>query len=410
VGREVGPKLLDQALVDDTCHQALADLGDIDVRLRARKADLRSSPLPQQFIAPCQSPEARLLVMNEHLLERPLPSFEKRHWTPLGGDGKQIAVTVIIHENNVRLTRAAVQARVSPGDSRLAAGERFPKQDVLPYVVSQFVGAVIAAAALYAIATGSPTFDLAKGFAANEYGAHSPGQYSLISGVIAEVVLTMMFLFIIMGATHGKAPVGFAPIAIGWGLTLIHFVGIPITNTSVNPARRPGQVRGHSEEGSMMPSLAQVIVWVIVGLIGGSLAGLIIMWKRRGFGPLQNLGMGLVGAFVGCLLFRLLERFPRLDAVAISLRDIVAAVAGTSLVLAVLWIGHWSRAGATAPESKTAEDSHGGKQDLPRAWQVSAPSYCRRPRSSDGRCLVTELAQVTTVEARHGWRPAPARS
>jgi len=119
----------------------------------------------------------------------------------------------------------------------LAAGGHFPKQDILPYVVSQVIGAVIASAALYAIATGSPTFDLAKGFAANGYGAHSPGQYSLISGFIAELILTMMFLFIIMGATHGKAPVGFAPIAIGLGLTLIHLVGIPITNTSVNPAR-----------------------------------------------------------------------------------------------------------------------------------------------------------------------------
>jgi uncharacterized membrane protein YeaQ/YmgE (transglycosylase-associated protein family) len=99
----------------------------------------------------------------------------------------------------------------------------------------------------------------------------------------------------------------------------------------------------------MMPSFAQVIVWVIVGLIGGSLAGLIVTWKRRGFGLLQNLGMGLVGAFVGGLLFRLLGLFPGLDAVAISLRDIVAACAGTLLVLAVLWIGHWFRARSTAP-------------------------------------------------------------
>jgi uncharacterized membrane protein YeaQ/YmgE (transglycosylase-associated protein family) len=99
----------------------------------------------------------------------------------------------------------------------------------------------------------------------------------------------------------------------------------------------------------MMPSLAQVIVWVIVGLIGGSLAGRIVTWKRRGFGPLQNLGMGLVGAVVGGLLFRLLGLFPGLDAVTISLRDIVAAFAGTLLVLAVLWIWHWSRAGAAAP-------------------------------------------------------------
>ena len=100
----------------------------------------------------------------------------------------------------------------------------------------------------------------------------------------------------------------------------------------------------------MMPSLAQVIVWVIVGLIGGSLAGLIVTWKRRGFGLLQNLGMGLVGAVVGGLLFRLLGLLPGLDAVTISLRDIVAACAGTLLVLAVLWVGRWSRAGAAPAE------------------------------------------------------------
>ena len=99
----------------------------------------------------------------------------------------------------------------------------------------------------------------------------------------------------------------------------------------------------------MMPSLAQVIVWIIVGLVGGSLAGLIVTWKRRGFGLLQNLGMGLVGAVVGGLLFRLLGLFPALDAVTISLRDIVAACAGTLLVLAVLWIGRWYGAGGAAP-------------------------------------------------------------
>ncbi|WP_262299907.1 GlsB/YeaQ/YmgE family stress response membrane protein [Microvirga sesbaniae] len=98
----------------------------------------------------------------------------------------------------------------------------------------------------------------------------------------------------------------------------------------------------------MMPSLAQVIVWVIVGLIGGSLAGLIVTWKRRGFGFLQNLGIGLVGALVGGLLFRLLGLFPRLDAVTISLRDVVAACAGTLLVLVVLWVGRRSRTGAAA--------------------------------------------------------------
>jgi aquaporin Z len=155
----------------------------------------------------------------------------------------------------------------------LAAGGRFPKQDILPYVVAQVVGAVIAAAVLYAIAVGSPTFDLAKGFAANGYGAHSPGNYSLLSGFVAEVVLTMMFLFIIMGATHGKAPAGFAPIAIGLGLTLNHLVGIPITNTSVNPARSTGPalfVGGWA--------LGQLWMFWVAPLIGGALGGILYRW------------------------------------------------------------------------------------------------------------------------------------
>jgi aquaporin Z len=122
----------------------------------------------------------------------------------------------------------------------LTAGRRFPSNLIVPYIVAQVVGAIFAAAILYLIASGAPGFDAAKGFAANGYGAHSPGQYSLLSALVTEVVLTMMFLFVIMGATHGKAPAGFAPIAIGLCLTLIHLVSIPVTNTSVNPARSTG--------------------------------------------------------------------------------------------------------------------------------------------------------------------------
>jgi aquaporin Z len=102
----------------------------------------------------------------------------------------------------------------------LAAGRRFPVHDIGPYVLSQVVGAIVASAVLYVIASGAPDFSLAKGFAANGFGEHSPGHYGLFSGFLAEVILTMMFLFIIMGSTHGNAPVGFAPIAIGLGLTL----------------------------------------------------------------------------------------------------------------------------------------------------------------------------------------------
>ena len=122
----------------------------------------------------------------------------------------------------------------------LTAGGRFPAGQVAPYVIAQVAGAIVGAAVLYVIASGAPGFDLAKGFASNGYGEHSPGQYGLVPAAVAEFVLTAMFLFIIMGSTHGKAPVGFAPIAIGLGLTLIHLVGIPVTNLSVNPARSTG--------------------------------------------------------------------------------------------------------------------------------------------------------------------------
>jgi aquaporin Z len=155
----------------------------------------------------------------------------------------------------------------------LAAGGRFPTSQVIPYIVAQVVGAIIGAAVLYVIAKGAPGFDLAKGFASNGYGEHSPGHYSLVSGFVAEVVLTMMFLFIIMGATHGKAPAGFAPIAIGFGLTLIHLISIPITNTSVNPARSTGPalfVGGWA--------LEQLWMFWVAPLIGGVLGGLIYRW------------------------------------------------------------------------------------------------------------------------------------
>ena len=122
----------------------------------------------------------------------------------------------------------------------LAAGGRFPVSEIGPYIIAQVVGAIVGAALLYIIANGAPDFAMSDGFAANGYGAHSPGHYDLLSCFITEVVMTMMFLFVIMGSTHGRAPVGFAPIAIGLGLTLVHLVSIPVTNTSVNPARSIG--------------------------------------------------------------------------------------------------------------------------------------------------------------------------
>jgi aquaporin Z len=122
----------------------------------------------------------------------------------------------------------------------LVAGGRFKAADAIPYIVAQTFGAVAGAALVYLIASGKPGFDLGGGLAANGYGAHSPGGYSLESGFATEVVMTFMFLMIILGATDDRAPRGFAPIPIGLGLTLIHLISIPVTNTSVNPARSTG--------------------------------------------------------------------------------------------------------------------------------------------------------------------------
>jgi len=155
----------------------------------------------------------------------------------------------------------------------LAAGGRFPLHDIAPYVIAQVVGGVTGAAVLYAITSGAPDFDLAKGFAANGYGDHSPGHYPLIACLLLEVVLTMMFLFVIMGATHGKAPVGFAPLAIGLCLTLVHLVGIPVTNLSVNPARSTGPalfVGGWA--------IAQLWLFWVAPLVGGVLGGVLYRW------------------------------------------------------------------------------------------------------------------------------------
>lgn len=122
----------------------------------------------------------------------------------------------------------------------LWAGGRFPAKQLLPYIVAQTLGAVAAGGVLYLIASGKAGFELSSGFASNGFGAHSPGGYSMLAALICEVVMTAMFLVIILGATDARAPKGFAPIAIGLGLTLIHLISIPVTNTSVNPARSTG--------------------------------------------------------------------------------------------------------------------------------------------------------------------------
>jgi aquaporin Z len=122
----------------------------------------------------------------------------------------------------------------------LWAGGRFAAKELVPYIVAQVLGGIAAGAVLYLIASGKAGFDVAAGFASNGYGAHSPGGYSLLAALISEIVMTMMFLVVILGATDKRAPQGFAPIAIGLCLTLIHLISIPVTNTSVNPARSTG--------------------------------------------------------------------------------------------------------------------------------------------------------------------------
>jgi len=151
----------------------------------------------------------------------------------------------------------------------LVVGKRFPISELWAYVIAQVAGAIVAAAVLYLIASGKPGFDLAAGFASNGYAAHSPGGYSLAACLISEVVLTFMFLMIILGATDRRAPQGFAPIAIGFGLTLIHLIGIPVTNLSVNPARSTGPalfVGGWAIE--------QLWLFWVAPILGAAMAGI----------------------------------------------------------------------------------------------------------------------------------------
>ena len=151
----------------------------------------------------------------------------------------------------------------------LWVARRIPGRDVLPYIVAQLVGAILAAGLLYVVASGKPGFDIAGGLASNGYGDHSPGKYSLMSGLVIEVVLTFMFLMIILGSTSKRAPEIMAPLVIGFALTLIHLISIPVTNTSVNPARSTGpalMVGGWA--------LAQLWMFWVAPIIGAALAGL----------------------------------------------------------------------------------------------------------------------------------------
>ena len=152
----------------------------------------------------------------------------------------------------------------------LLIGKRFPASDLLVYVIAQVAGGICGSGVLYVIASGKDGFDLAGGFASNGYAAHSPGGYSLLACFVAEVVLTLFFLLIIMGSTDKRAPQGFAPIAIGLGLTLIHLIGIPVTNLSVNPARSTGPavfVGGWA--------LGQLWLFWLAPILGGAIGGAI---------------------------------------------------------------------------------------------------------------------------------------
>ena len=154
----------------------------------------------------------------------------------------------------------------------LTAGGRFPSNEVLPYIVAQVIGAIVGAGILYLIASGTSGFDVAKGFASNGYGDHSPGHYTLFAGFLMEIVMTMMFLFIIMGATHGSAPVGFAPLAIGLALALTNLAAIPVTNASINPARSTGPavfVGGWA--------LAQLWLFWVAPIVGATIGAMV--WK-----------------------------------------------------------------------------------------------------------------------------------
>ena len=225
------------------------------------------------------------LEMSMSLTKRALAEFFGTFWLVFGGCGAAVLAAgvpnvgigyagVALAFGLTVLTMAFAIGHISgchlnPAVSLgLVVGKRFPASELPHYVIAQVVGAIAASGVLYVIASGVPTFDLHGGFASNGYAEHSPGGYSLLACLVAEVVLTAFFLIVIMGATDNRAPKGFAPIGIGLCLTLIHLVGIPVTNTSVNPARSTGPaifVGGWA--------LQQLWLFWVAPLIGGALGG-----------------------------------------------------------------------------------------------------------------------------------------
>jgi len=221
------------------------------------------------------------------LMKRVTAEFIGTFWLVFGGCGSAVLAAkfpdtgigflgVALAFGLTVLTMAYAVGHISGGHFNpavtvgLYTAKRIPAADVTPYVIAQLVGAIAGAAVLYVIASGKPGFSVADGFAANGYSEHSPGGYSLLACLVAEVVLTFMFLMVILGVTDRRAPQGFAPLAIGLALTLIHLISIPVTNTSVNPARSTGPalfVGGWA--------MSQLWLFWVAPLVGAILAGLI---------------------------------------------------------------------------------------------------------------------------------------
>ena len=221
------------------------------------------------------------------LMQRTLAEFIGTFWLVLGGCGSAVlsaafpqvgigllgvsfafGLTVLTMAYAIgHISGCHLNPAVSVG---LTVAGRFKAGDLLPYIAAQVAGGIAAAFTLYAIVNGEPGFSLGGGFAANGFGAHSPGGYSMQAGLITEMVMTAMFLFIILGATDKRAPTGFAPIAIGLGLTLIHLISIPITNTSVNPARSTGPALVVGDWAT-----SQLWLFWVAPIAGAIIAGLI---------------------------------------------------------------------------------------------------------------------------------------
>ncbi|HMT07278.1 MAG TPA: aquaporin Z [Pyrinomonadaceae bacterium] len=228
------------------------------------------------------------------LTNRLTAEFLGTFWLVLGGCGAAVLAagvpTVGIGYAGVSLafgltvlTGAYALGHISGGHFNPAvtiglwAGKRFEARDILPYVIAQVLGAIAAAGIIYLIASGKPGFSLAGGLASNGFADYSPGKYEIVAAFVTEVVLTFFFLIVILGATHKKAPKGFAPIAIGFCLTLIHLISIPVTNTSVNPARSTGPAVLLAINGTNW-AIGQVWLFWLAPIAGALLAGFVYGW------------------------------------------------------------------------------------------------------------------------------------